>query len=207
MWLNANDLRWFGRYRFCTHADRLLDLDLLGSLLQGPFPIAKVLQLESQQLGTHLGAPQHTSPGVSSSVQSNQLRRIARRCAMQDKGFALKNHQGGSHSNHISIFPCLTPSAKGFKICGAKTRGPKGFKICAESDSAGNRLVCRIEHGNGEHALHEHGPLSQVLNDSQGPSVDPWKTQLTLRLLKLPSPCLVAQEQVLNTLSCGEGRH
>lgn len=25
----------------------------------------------------------------------------------------------------------------------------------------------------GEHALHEHGPLSQVLNDSQGPSVDP----------------------------------
>ena len=68
---------------------------------------------------------------------------------MQDKGFALKNHQGGSHSNHISIFPCLTPSAKGFKICGAKTRGPKGFKICAESDSAGNRLVCRIEHGNG----------------------------------------------------------
>ena len=149
MWLNANDLRWFGRYRFCTHADRLLDLDLLGSLLQGPFPIAKVLQLESQRLGTHLGAPQHTSPGVSSSVQSNQLRRIARRCAMQDKGFALKNHQGGSHSNHISIFPCLTPSAKGFKICGAKTRGPKGFKICAESDSAGNRLVCRIEHGNG----------------------------------------------------------
>lgn len=91
---------------------------------------------------------------------------------MQDKGFALKNHQGCSHSNHISIFPCLTPSAKGFKICGAKTRGPKGFKICAESDSAENKSA-ESNMETGEHALHEHGPLSQVLNDSQGPSVDP----------------------------------